>query len=356
MKKKILIIATTPFLNDGLTKIEMDIYDWYKEKADFEFASSFGFENRFGAKLTDEKVPTHLLSQKRNVLAYMNSIFRLVNNNNYDVIYIHGNSALMFLEAVPARFGRAKAIVAHCHNTKTNYPIVHYLAKPVFNLVLDKKIGCSSLATHWAFCGKNIITIPNGVDTDKFQYNNELRYLTRKELGIKSETLIGHIGRFSEQKNHMKIVDVFNNYKKIDKSAKLLLIGNGEKKNEVKNRIKKNSLENDVIFIDETLRPENYMSAMDVMFMPSVFEGLCLVALEAQANGLPLVISDKFSYETIITKYVTMIDIEADDDTWVHAIKNSINNNGHYNISYLEKKQIDWKTMMEQIGEVVLNV
>ena len=354
MKKKILILATTPFLHDGLTKIEMDVYERYKTDADFEFASSFGFDNDICRKIKEEQVPIHILKKKSTVIPYMKSIYQLVKSKGYDAVYINGNSAMMILEALPARLAGKGKIITHCHNTKSDYPIIHYAIKPVFNLLLDSKIGCSSLAAKWAFCGKNIEVIPNGIDVNRFRFNMDDRTLIRQELGYNDETVIGHIGRFSNQKNHQRIIDIFCEYKKHDANAKLVLIGEGENKAAVQKQTDNRGLSKDVKFIDYTSAPEKYLSAMDVMLMPSLFEGLCLVALEAQANGLPLVISDNISPETVVTGYVNQLSLKQADETWARAIEHYANLKGHQVVTMDALTTLNWDSMMERLGEIIL--
>ena len=354
MEKRLLLLATTPFLNDGLTKIEFDVYEWYKNRIEFEFATPFETQNRFGEKLRDEGVQIIELPDKKKVFSYLRAVFRAVKKGGYDVVYIHGNSALMGMQAIPSKLAGAGKVVAHCHNTKSDYPIVHYILKPFFNLAVDCKIGCSSLASKWAFSGKNVYTVPNGVDVNRFQYNSDARMRVRRDLGITDNTLIGHIGRFSRQKNHERILSVFSEYRSIDSGSKLLLIGSGEMKDEIIRRERDLGIQSDCIHIEETSSPQDYMSAMDVMIMPSLFEGLCLVALEAQSNGLPLVISDTFAPETIVTGNVTEISLETDDKGWAEALFHRINKTERYQLSENEKNQLSWQNMMDRIGEILL--
>lgn len=354
MKKRLLLLATTPFLNDGLTKIEFDVYEWYKNRIEFEFATPFETQNRFGEKLREEGIRIIELPDKRKVVSYERAVFQAVKKGRYDVVYIHGNSALMGMQAIPSKLAGAGSVVAHCHNTKSDYPVVHYILKPFFNLAVDRKIGCSSLASKWAFSGRNVYTVPNGVDVNRFQYNQTARARVRRELGITDNTLIGHIGRFSRQKNHERILSVFLEYRNIDPGAKLLLIGSGEMKEDTIRREKELGIQSDCIHIEETSVPQDYMSAMDVMIMPSLFEGLCLVALEAQSNGLPLVISDAFAPETMVTGNVKEVSLEAGNTDWAEAVLHSANEKERYQLSEEEKSQLSWKSMMEKIGEILL--
>lgn len=353
-KKKILMLCSRPLDHDGLTKIEMDVYRKFKDQAHFEFACAFGFDNIYGDELKRDHVPLHILPPKKKVFSYMKGIEKLVKQEKYDVVYIHGNSAMMAFDSIPAKKAGAK-VITHCHNTKSKYPIVHYLMKKSFNDSVDVKIAVSEYAAKWAYSGDRIVIIPNGIDIEKNKYNQSEAQKIREELQVEDSVLVGHVGRFVEQKNHKKIISAFSQYHKFKPTSKLLLIGQGEKQEEIKELVKQNELSDSVIFIDFTDHVQDYLSAMDIMLMPSLYEGLCLVALEAQANGLPLVISETFTPETIVCKeHVKVVNLKDKDQIWAKAIAESVQN-GHYQPTAQESKTLDWNEMMEQIGTYLLN-
>ena len=252
--KQILLIASRPLANDGLTKIEMDVIKYNKGIIDFEVACGFGFDNLYGDQLHKQQIKCHSLPQKKKAFEYMRAIYKLVKKEKYDAIYIHGNSAMMFMEAIPSKIAGAR-VITHCHNTKSDYPLIHYIAKPFFNMAVDTKIGCSLLASKWAYCGKNIITIVNGVEIDQFKYDEKKRLEVRKSLEWSENKIVGHIGRFSKQKNHKKLINIFSEMYKKDHSMRLLLIGDGDLKNEIENQIRNMKLENVVCIINQTEKP-----------------------------------------------------------------------------------------------------
>lgn len=351
--KKILVIASTPFLNDGLTKIEMDVIEYIKNCIEVEVASGFGFDNVFGRKLRQLGVPCYKISDKRHFLCYMFDIFRIVKSNKYDKVYIHGNSAMMFFEALPAKAAGA-VIVTHCHNTKTNYPIIHYTIKPFFNLIVDEKIGCSSAASKWAYSGNGIKTINNGIDIVKFQFDMQDRLKIRKDLEWENKKIIGHVGRFNRQKNHLKLLNVFGEMYKKDQSCRLLLIGDGELKNRINSVIRSNNMENLVKIIPFTEFPQKFMSAMDIMIIPSIYEGLCLVALEAQANGLPVLISDTQTPETVATDIAYKNKLDENDMVWASEAFRIIKQ-GRKNVTQqLIHKKFNYDDMLEEIKKILL--
>lgn len=352
-KKKILLIASTPLKNDGLTKIEMDIIRTFKDQFSFEVACGFGFNNSYGDELKSYGIHCHDLPPKKHPFVYMSAINKLVKKGNYDTVYIHGNSAMMFLEAIPSKTARTR-VVTHCHNTKSDYPLVHYIMKPIFNLFVDKKIGCSSLASKWAYCGKSILTIPNGIEIDRFRFDEEVRRKVRTELGWNDNKIVGHLGRLNKQKNHKKLIGIFYEMHKLDLSMRLLLIGDGELLDDIKKDVSLRGLEDAVKILGFTDRPQDYTQAMDVMVLPSLFEGLCLVAVEAQANGLPVLINNGFSPETSATEQAEAIDLSFPDVVWAeHAIE--LMNRGRKDVTeQIRNRNMDKSDMMSSIGKVLM--
>ena len=352
-KKHILLLASTPLANDGLTKIEMDIINYNKDTIDFDVACSFGFNNIYGEKIKRAGINCFMLSPKKNTISYINSIRNLVITQRYDTVYIHGNSAMMFFEAFPAKLGRAQ-VVTHCHNTKSDYPIVHYLLKPFFNLLVDKKIGCSLFASKWAYCGKNIITIANGVDIERFRFDEGVRKDIKRQLGWCNNKIVGHIGRFNYQKNHEKLINVFNKMYEQDNSCRLLLIGSGELQNQIVEQIEALHLENMVKIINYTDVPQNYMQAMDIMIMPSRYEGLCLVAIEAQENGLPVLIDSNFTPETLVTEQAEAIELDDSDNDWAIKALALINNGRKDVANQIRDRKMSYTEMMDSIQNILL--
>lgn len=352
--KKVLLLTTTPLKNDGLTKIEMDILEYNKKVIQFDVASSFSFENEFGEKLKKEKFKLKILSSKKSVFAYMHSIYKLIKKEKYDVVYIHGNSAMMLMEALPVKLAGKSKIITHCHNTKSDFPVMHYFFKFFFNCIVDEKIACSSLAAKWAYCGKNITVILNGVDVEKFKFNEEIRKNKRIELGWNDKYIIGHIGRFNKQKNHVKLIDIFLEILKTNKSARLLLVGDGELEEEIKEKVLRNEIQDYVCFLGTTDRVQDYMQAMDIIVLPSKFEGLCIVAIEAQANGLPVILSDKFSVETLATKNVLTLPLKENEKYWADIINTKVYKGRFDNFKILIDGKYNAKIMMDEIQKVLL--
>lgn len=348
-KKRALLIASRPLEYSGLTKIEMDCVKQFSDFVCFDVACGFGFDNAYGKMLYDSGVVCITLPPKKKVFSYINMIRKVVKNNKYEFVYIHGNSSVMIMEALPSKMGGAR-VITHCHNSKPPHAKLHYyLLKPFFNAVVDCKIGCSKKASEWAYMGKNICTIINGIDTNTFYYNPAVREDIREELQWSNKKIVGHIGAFNKQKNHEKLIDIFHEMLKVDPNVRLLLIGSGENQNNIRTMIKDYKIDDMVRIIEHVQNPQDYYQAMDVFVFPSYHEGLPLVAVEAQSCGLPVLASDVNSSEVEITPIYKKISLSKSSVEWAQMALEMMKYERKDYSSLISEKGMDLYSMMSEI-------
>lgn len=319
--KRILFIASSPLCHDGLTKVIMNIVR-YSNKSNFFFGIVLRDDtaHEFFQFFKEQHAMIHIIYKtKKHILSYMNAIRKIVSKNHYDIIYVHGNSALMFFDIFPGILGGAKKRIAHCHNSASNMPWLHLLLKPIFNLCLSYKISCSDLAGKWAFFGKYKV-MKNGICISEYSFDEKARTDFRHKLQIGDALLIGHVGRFNKQKNHLFLIHIFEEIKKKHANAKLLLIGDGELEKEIKLLVSECGLSESIIFYGITDEVNYLMMAMDVFLLPSLFEGLPIVGVEAQATGLPCVVADTISKDLKITDRVTFLSLEKPPEYWADCV------------------------------------
>lgn len=223
--------------------------------------------------------------------------------------------------------------VIHSHNS--GYEIKIGLVRKLlifFNKFLMKisatdYFACSKLAGKWMFGKHPFKIIHNAIDTDKFIYNPEVRKEVRGELGLEGKFVLGNVARFSYQKNHEFLIDVFRAVVAQEKDAVLLLIGsaNGDEARlaMIKDKVKKYHLGDKVIFLGLRQDTNRLYQAMDCLVMPSRFEGLSVVAIEAQAAGLPCVCSTAMTGETKITNNFFQVDLNESEEKWADKILSS---------------------------------
>lgn len=242
----------------------------------------------------------------------------------YNIVHGHiGSSAAIYLKCAK---DNGKFTIAHSHNTKGTWSfkeIAYRLLSRRVTGVADAFFACSKAAGRDRF-GRNIafLVLNNAIDTEKYLFSEQIREEARRELGIKSEFVVGHVGRFNYQKNHEFLIDIFEELiRKGNNNIKLLLVGDGEEKEYIKNKVKRLNLLEKVIFVGIRSDVERLLQAMDIFVFPSLFEGLPVSVVEAQAAGLLCVISNRVPAECIITKdLVTTRDLTESATSWAQHI------------------------------------
>ena len=157
---------------------------------------------------------------------------------------------------------------------------------------------------------KHVNVINNAIDIDKFRFQPEVRSYMRKKLGVENMFVVGHVGRFAPQKNHEYIIDIFWQFHQKVQDSKLILIGDGERMDKIKQKVSALHLDDAVLFEGVQNNVHEYMQAMDAFILPSMYEGLPVVCVEAQAAGLSCVVSKEVTREIKITKNVKFIGID----------------------------------------------
>jgi len=223
--------------------------------------------------------------------------------------------------------------ISHSHNTNhlTNNIIkrlIHDLFRYLNRLVNNHYTACgkdASLWLHGTVRTKNALVIRNAVDTEKFSFKHSIREQYRKDYNIKDELLIGNIGRFHEQKNHIFMLEIAKKLKIKSFAFKLILLGGGELLSKIKSLIVAENLVDNILIINKTNVPHHYLNMMDIFILPSLYEGLPVSLIEAQTNGLSCIISDTISDEAIFSDSVVKVSIK-DSTLWAKKIMSYTNN------------------------------
>ena len=185
-----------------------------------------------------------------------------------------------------------------------------------------EKLACSSAASKFLYgeeCKGNtkfLMVLHNAVDCEKYKFRLEKRESIRLELQIEDKVVIGHVGRFERQKNHRFLIDSFEHFYNFRKDAVLLLIGSGSLLNEMKQYVHDKNLDESVLFLGSRMNVWDYYQAMDQFWLPSLYEGLPMSAVEAQASGLPCLIADTVTKETGILEKTMFLKLEEGAEQW----------------------------------------
>jgi len=240
----------------------------------------------------------------------------------YKIVHSHIDAMSLF-PLLAAKKAGVPARVAHSHSTSIDRD-AKYLLKQIFRLNLPKaanfRCACGEKAGEFLFGNQDFTRIPNAVDAEKYRFDARIRCEIRRELGVNEAFVIGHVGRFCYPKNHEFLIDIFARILKRDDNCVLMLVGTGEKLDRIRAYAREKAVENKVLFLGSRDDVHKIYQAFDVFVMPSLFEGVPMVGVEAQFAGLPCVFSDKVPREVAFSEDCGFISLEKDADHWAECV------------------------------------
>lgn len=272
-------------------------------------------------------------SKSEDLAQFKKQLTNIIKENGYDNVLRITSSAMGFMDLKVAKKAGARVCCARSSNASDGdglkAKVAHRLGRVLYNRYVDVKVAPSDLAARYTFGdavyekgGVNIIH--NGVDLDVFRYYPEKREEIRKEFLIDDGvTLVGHVGRFEEQKNHAFLLEIFKQLHDKDVNTKLLLVGKGALQEKIQERAAELGIGDAVIFAGVRSDVPHLLSAMDVFAFPSFYEGMPNTVIEAQATGLPCVIADTITREADITGLVEYLPL-GDADEWADHVAAAI--------------------------------
>jgi glycosyltransferase involved in cell wall biosynthesis len=267
----------------------------------------------------------------RHPIKYIKTLREILKKGKYDILHYNMNSAVFLYPLIAAKLEKIPIIIAHSHNASNDKgalkSILHSINKHAIPFLANTYAACSHKAARYFF-GRKIIQgekysiIPNSIDYSKFTFSDKKRIAIRKELDVKNNTfLIGHIGRFSKQKNHKFIIEIADMMR--NQNIQFALIGTGPEKAAIKALIRAKQIENMFILLEPREYIEKYYSAFDCFILPSLYEGLPFVGVEAQVSGCKCFFSNTITDELIISPIAKMLPID-NPSVWATEIKNTI--------------------------------
>lgn len=264
----------------------------------------------------------------QNIFRYISALIKLFRENKYIIVHSYMNTLSVFplfaawVAGVPVRVAHNLS-AASKGETKRN--IMKYILRPFSKVFATDYAACSNFAGEWLFGKKSMergdVTIfNNAIELDRFKHDESVRSEVRKELGLEGKLVIGHAGRFCFQKNQEFLIDVFEEIYRREINAMLLLVGDGPNKNKVEEKVNILNLKNRVLFLGSRNDLNRLYQAMDVFVLPSRYEGLPVVGVEAQAAGLPCVFSTNITKEVELLNTTVFIDLTANKEMWAAEI------------------------------------
>lgn len=282
--------------------------------------------------------------RKQNTKRYILELYRYLKAGRFDIVHVHGSSAMMSIELLTAWLSGCRVRIAHSHNTSCENKRLDRLLRPIFYHSFDYAFACGQDAGKWLFKHRKFIVLPNGRDLTKYEYREEYRTVWRKRLEVPSDSLvIGHVGCFNYQKNHEYLIQIFQELTRTVSDAHLVLIGTGENFKNIKEKAEKSGIRGQVHFMGTTDHVGEILSAMDLMLLPSRYEGLPVVVIEWQASGLPCIISDTITEECRLTELVTTRSIEESPRMWAETVR-------HLSLPDRNRTKTEIKETIERAG------
>lgn len=325
--KKIKVLTITPGLNvcGGIESYAMNYYLRINNSVKMDFITHDISDNYYKNLIEKNGDKVYLfpkigLKNYKEVINKVDDFFK--EHHDYNIVHCHmANAAFLYLK-VAKKYG-IKVRILHSHQNKAA-DILSHAIRNVFLIRFGLKyanvnFACSKLAGDYLFKNKKYYIIKNAIDTDRFKFNNEVRNKYRKDLKLNDYFVIGNVGRFCAQKNQLFLIDVFNNVNSKIKS-KLLLIGSGSLKEKIEEKINELGLNENVIILQPKSDIENYYQAMDMFILPSIYEGLGIVNVEAQCTGLQTVVSDRIPKDAGICDLIHYVSLNSSIDEWSNVI------------------------------------
>lgn len=361
MSKKIKVLHVQ--LTENFGGIESLLTNVYAniDRSKYQFDFIVTAKKPYQKKLTDLGGNVFLLPSIKQTVSYIKA-FNEILNNNYDIVHFHKNSAANIIPILIVKnHPTHPKIIVHSHNT---FPSIqnkvlvrlHRINRIFLSRMADKKIACSNAAANWMFGKKdNVQIINNGIDIKRFTFSDIDRRTIRNKYNIKKiDFVVGAVGRFTKQKNYKMTIDIFNEVRKLRKDSKLMIIGDGYLKRDLVKQVHQLGLEDDVLFLGLQLNVSPYLSAMDAFLMPSIYEGLGIAAVEAQSEGLPTYISNRFPKEINLTTLVRRFSLKQSPRNIANLIIDGIkqNNRSEKTAMEIEKSNYSLTSTVQSLANL----
>ena len=268
----------------------------------------------------------HVPTFHENPLRMIQDVSKIIKKGNYDVVHCHGYKSCLGL--LLAKIHKCPVRIIHSHMAFVNETPFQKVARKAMMMIVrgcaTDKLACGKDAAEWLFGReeKEAVVINNAIDLEKYRFSEQDRIDYRKELGIRnSEYVLGNVARLTYQKNQSFLLQIVKRLKDEGIYIKLLLIGNGEDENELKEECETLGIKDQVMFLGLRKDVPKLLSAIDCFVLPSRFEGLPVVLVEVQAAGVPIIVSDNVTHEIDVSGSLQYVSLEDGVDRWCQIIK-----------------------------------
>lgn len=300
------------YRNINRTKVQFDFLLRNKEDMHFDEIQALG-----GRIFMTAPFPRHAWQNYQDTQAFF------ARHKEYAIIHVHGNALIYMSALFLAKRVGVPCRIMHSHNTQARKPLyrlIHECNKLFIDKLATTHLACSETAGEWMFNGHRYTVVNNGIDVKEYLHNKTDREEIRKEFQLDGKFVVGHVGRFLHSKNHAFLLDVFSEIHKQNRQAVLLLIGTGPLEEEIRKKVHELNLDEAVIFTGVRGDVMKMLQAMDVFLFPSVFEGLGIVTVEAQAAGLHTIVSEAVPKEAFLSELIEYVSLNAPKEEWAQQV------------------------------------
>lgn len=323
MKKRILFVAPNLRISNGITSFIMGNYYFLLEnKYEIDFLLTWKIDSPNNKIVEDHGSKIFVFPHPENKYSRSNGhyIRELLAKNNYDIIHCNETGMYAYWVTKEADKEKVPHIVYHAHNPKGTGSIKARLRAELFDRLCFRHttdyISCTDHAGKSVFGNKKFYIVKNGVDFSKYRFDLNARKQFRKDLGIENSVVVGTVCRQAEQKNPYFIVDVIKELVKYDERFLLLWVGTGPLRAKIEDYAEQSGVAKKIYFLGDRMDTNKVYSAMDCFLLPSKYEGLGIVYLEAQASGLHCFASDAVPKETNLTGNISYYSLSDSPENW----------------------------------------
>ncbi len=345
--KRILHVVTTMGYG-GVETLLMSIYrNIDREKVQFDFLCHNTCDNYFSKEIGELGGKMYAIPYASRVgyFGYLKELYNFFKAHpEYTIVHSHFNSENGNVLSMAKKAG-VPIRISHSHTVngkgdKLNRRVYHYFIRQKIKKSATHFFACSKDACKYLYRnkknGEDCIIFNNSISTKRFTFSQSARDEIRKKYNLENKFVLGHVGRFGYEKNQIFCIKLFEEYLREDSNAILLLLGEGGDKPKLEEYVKSKKLDDKILFLGSQSNIPSFLSAMDAFLFPSIYEGLGIVAIEAQANGLPVLASNTIPKETDITDLISHYPLDS-YAPWLEAIRKVKAKSGIDRVNYAEK-------------------
>lgn len=321
---KILMIVPELNVANGVASVAMNYFrNLDSSKYQVDFAVLHNTESPYIKEIESKGGKIYVLPSIKNFSEHIKCCRQIISFGDYDVVHDHSLTKTIPL-MVYARRANVPVRILHSHSSKLSSSKIKACITGILKSFLINQtttlFACSDMAAEALFGSREYEWIPNGIDVDRFSFNPSARSELRRSMDCENKVVFGSVGRLAPEKNPYFAVDVFEEILKKIPEAEYWWLGSGLLEAQVREKVKSKGLEDKFKLLGSHANIQDFYQAMDILLLPSFFEGLPLVAVEAQASGLPIIMSDTITKLASCSKNAIYLAVESGAEAWAEVV------------------------------------